>query len=118
MKRILPVIVLLATIVFGATEPEAKPLARIIRDIGLTPDDFTMFRAAENSLYATASPRPGKVVSWSNPESSSHGTVKLAALRKNCAYLKHFVFPRGDSKSKEIRLRLCQDAQGKWRLQP
>lgn len=118
MKRILSV-VLMACLLIGATTPvSAKPLARIIRDIGLTPDDFTMMGAAADSLYATASPRPGKVVSWSNADSNSHGRVKLAAMRDGCAYLQHFVFPKGSEKPKEIRLRMCKNAQGKWLLQP
>ena len=118
MKRLFPAVLLLASLAFAPADLAAKPLSRIIRDIGLSPDDFTMFSAAGESLYATSSPRPGKVVTWSNPESKSHGTVKLAAMRDNCAYLQHFVFPKGADKSREIRTHLCRNSDGKWLLQP
>lgn len=117
MKRLFPVILLFA-VAFATSELAAKPLSRIIRDIGLTPNDFTMLSAAGESLYATSSPRPGKVVTWSNPESKSHGTAKLAAMRDNCAYLQHFVFPKGVETSREIRTRRCRNSDGKWVLQP
>jgi len=118
MKRLFPVILLLAAFAFVPSGVSAKPLSRIIRDIGLTPDDFTMLSAAGQSLYVTSTPRPGKVVTWSNPESKSHGTAKLAAMRDNCAYLQHFVFPKGAEKSREIRTRWCRNADGKWLLHP
>ena len=118
MKRIFPVMLVLLALALGATALSAKPLSRIIRDVGLTPDDFAMLSAAGESLYATASPRPGRVVSWTNPESKSRGSARLAAMRGNCAYVQHFVFPKGAEKSKEIRTRLCLNAEGKWILQP
>jgi hypothetical protein len=122
MKRIFSVMVLAgvmaAELTIGAGGLAAKPLGKIIREIGLTPDDFAMLTAAGDSLYMTASPRPGKVVSWSNPESKSHGTAKLAAMRDNCAFVQHFAFPKGADKPKEIRTRVCRNASGKWQLQP
>lgn len=45
MKRLFPVMLLLAVFVFGAAELSAKPLSKIIGDIGLTPDDYTMLSA-------------------------------------------------------------------------
>jgi hypothetical protein len=118
MKRIFSAMLLVGVLAAGAAALSAKPLSRIIRDIGLTPDDFAMLRASGESLYTTGSPRPGKVVTWSNPESNSRGTAKLAAMRDNCAFVQHFVFPKGAEKSKEIRTRVCRNAQGKWVLQP
>lgn len=118
MKRLFPVMLLLAVFVFGAAELSAKPLSKIIGDIGLTPDDYTMLSASGKSLYATASPRPGQVVSWSNPDSKSHGTATLSAMRGNCAYVQHLVFPGGAGASREIRIRMCRNADGQWQLQP
>ena len=118
MKRIIPIFVMLMALGLGAAAVSAKPLSKIISDVGLTPDDFSMLSAAGESLYATASPRPGKVVSWSNPESKSHGTAKLAAMRDGCAFVQHFVFPKGAKKPKEIRTRMCRNANGKWVLTP
>jgi len=117
MNRFFPVM-LLAILVIGASDLAAKPLSRIIRDIGLTPGDFAMLTASGEALYATASPRPGKVVSWSNPDSKSHGTAKLAAMRGNCAFVQHFVFPKAAEKPREIRTQVCQNADGKWVMQP
>jgi hypothetical protein len=118
MKNLISFMLLAGALVIGASMLSAKPLSRIIRDIGLTPDDFTMMSSSAETLYATASPRPGKVVSWINPDSKSHGTAKLAAMRDNCAFVQHFVFPKGDEKSKEIRLRFCKQSNGAWVLQP
>ncbi len=118
MKRFLTVILLLGALVAGSPDVSAKPLSRIIRDIGLTQADFDIMGAKAETLYATPSPKPGKVVSWTNPDSMSHGTVKLAAMRDNCAYLQHFVFPKGAEKSKEIRLQYCRNEDGKWLLHP
>lgn len=118
MKRIFSVVLLAGVMAIGAGGLAAKPLGKIIREIGLTPDDFEMLSASGQSLYMTETPRPGRVVSWSNPTSKSRGTARLAAMRDNCAYVQHFVFPKGAQKSKEIRIRVCRNAQGKWQLQP
>ena len=122
MKRIISVMVLAgvmaAELTMGGGGLMAKPLGKIIREIGLTPDDFTMLSAAGESLYMTGTPRPGKVVSWANPTSKSHGTARLAAMRDNCAFVQHFAFPKGADKPKEIRTRVCRNAQGTWQLQP
>ncbi len=118
MKKLFPVILLLTALVFGASDLSAKPLSRIIRDLGLTPGDFTLLSASGKSLYDTPSPRAGKEASWSNPDSKSHGTARLAEMRGNCAIVQHFVFPKGASASKEIRIRMCQTGDGNWILQP
>jgi len=118
MKRFLTIMLLLAALVAGSPEVSAKPLSRIIRDIGLTQADFDMMGDKAEALYTTSSPKPGKVVSWTNPDSKSHGTVKLAAMRDNCAYIQHFAFPKGAEKPKEIRLRYCRNADGNWLLTP
>lgn len=100
------------------SEAVAKPLSRIIRNIGLSPDDFAKMNAAAASLYQTQTPRVGRQVSWSNPETRSKGLVKLAAIRGNCVHLQHFVYVAGDTRPLEIRSRLCQTADGTWVLQP
>lgn len=122
MKRIFSVmmfaVVLTGVVAIGVGVLAARPLGKIIREIGLTPDDIALLTAAGDSLYMTAKPRPGKVVSWSNPDSKSHGTARLAAMRDNCAFVQHFAYPKGAQKPKEIRTRVCQNAQGQWQLQP
>jgi len=118
MKQFTTALMIIAALAPGATALSAKPLSKIIRETGLTSDDFALLSDSGESLYDTASPRPGKVVSWSNPDSKSHGTARLAAMRDNCAFVQHMVFPKEATKPKEIRTRVCRDASGKWALQP
>ncbi|MFT7593786.1 MAG: hypothetical protein ACI8R4_001102 [Paracoccaceae bacterium] len=118
MPKFTTTLLVIVALGLGASALTAKPLSKIIREIGLTPDDYAMLSASGQSLYDTSSPRPGKVVSWTNPDSASHGTARLAAMRDNCAFVQHMVFPKGAAKSREIRTRVCQDASGKWVLQP
>ena len=115
-----PAVMLIAALcaTLAAMPASAKSISKIIRQIGLTPDDFTIMGDTAQALYDTASPRIGQVVSWTNPDSTSHGTVKLRAMRGNCAHLQHLVYPQGDTRPKEIRLRVCRDAGGNWLLQP
>lgn len=75
-----------------------------------------MLIAAAKSLYSAQPPRPGKIISWSNTDSMSHGTARLASLHNNCAYIQHFVYPSGETKPVEIRTRYCKMADGSWLL--
>lgn len=94
----------------------AKPLSRILRDSGLSPEDFDIMLATARSLYDTPIPQPGKSVSWSNPESGAHGLVKLASVRKNCAYIQHFTYAPGAKAAREIRTPYCRAEDGRWLL--
>lgn len=123
MKQFLSAALLLVALTFtaltiGAQDVSAKSMSRIIRDLGLTPDDFSMMSATAKSLYATPSPHPGKTAAWTNPDSKSHGKVKLESFRSNCAVLHHTFFPKGGEQSREIRNRFCKTADGNWLLQP
>ena len=118
MTKLIPTLCLSVALALGAASVSAKPIGKIIREIGLTPDDFSILSDTGKSLYTAQPPRPGKVVSWTNPDSRSHGKAKLAAMRGNCAFMQHIVYPQGAKKSKEIRLRVCKNAEGKWLLQP
>ena len=118
MKNAILVAALFAIAAVAGAPAQAKPLSKIIADTGLTPEDFSILDAKAQTLYDTPSPKPGKKVSWSNPESKSHGTVRLAAMRDNCAYIQHFVFPKGAETSREIRYRRCKAADGSWLFQP
>ncbi len=118
IKFVATLLVALSMTGLAVTESTAKPLGKILRQSGLSPADFDLLAAAEKSLYETSSPRVGRKVSWTNPETQSHGTVRLAAIRKNCAYIQHFVYPQGSTKSEELRLRMCKSADGRWLLAP
>ena len=123
MKQFLSAALLLVALTFtavtiGASDVSANSMSRIIRDLGLTPDDFSMMSASAKPLYDTPSPHPGKVASWTNPDSKSHGKVRLESFRNNCAVLHHVFFPAGGDQSKEIRNRFCKATDGNWLLQP
>ncbi|MEX0287131.1 MAG: hypothetical protein AB3N23_21205 [Paracoccaceae bacterium] len=117
MRRFLVVLTLFAMAALHAPA-EAQTISKIVRKTGLSPEDFNIMGEKAASLYDTANPQPGRIISWTNPDSGSHGRVRLAAMRKNCAFLQHFVHPKGAEKSTELRLQLCKDASGKWLLQP
>jgi len=93
-----------------------KPLGKILRQSGLSPEDFELLGAAEMSLLKNGMPRAGSKTSWSNPETKSHGIVRVAAIRENCVYFQHFFHPKGDAKQVELRDAMCRTAEGKWLL--
>ena len=118
MKYLISIVFLSAILGVGAQSVQAKPLSRIIREIGLTPDDYEVMQTTVDQLFANGVPSVGRQLSWNNPDSGSKGTVKLRARRDSCVYLQHFVFPQGAPQSREIRTRWCQDANGTWLLTP
>lgn len=118
MKQLISVVFLSALLATGTQVVQAKPLSRIIREIGLTPDDYKVMQATVDQLFANGVPAVGRQLSWNNPETASKGTVKLRARQGSCVYLQHFVFPKGAPQSREIRTRWCQDANGTWLLTP
>ncbi len=96
----------------------AKTIGAIARETGLSPKDFDIMIATARGLYDVPNPQPGRIVSWTNADSGSHGRVRLAAIRGNCAYIQHFVHPKGVQSATEMRAHWCRDAQGKWLRQP
>ena len=109
------VLVLVAGISGGVS---AKTIGAIARETGLTPKDFDIMIATARGLYDAPSPKSGRIVSWTNADSGSHGKVRLAAIRGNCAYIQHFVHPKGAERATEMRARWCRNAEGKWLRQP
>ena len=78
---------LIAAALLGSLiEPvDAKPLGKIFRQAGLSPQDIEIMTQTEKSLYETSSPQPGRVVSWFNPE----GTRNPASIGE--AFAEQFV---------------------------
>lgn len=118
MNRSVAALLILAAAGLGGSMASAQTISKMLRQSGLSPADFEMMDAASRSLYETASPQVGKVVSWSNPDSRSRGTARLAALRQNCAYIQSFVYPKGEAPPRELRKRMCKAADGSWVLTP
>lgn len=118
MKRCLSVLRLAAMLALSAFALQAQTLSHMIRDTGLTPEDFTMMDEAASGLYTAARPRVGGEASWSNPDSMSHGTVRLETMREGCAAILHTFHARGAARARDLRIRRCKDGDGRWLLQP
>lgn len=97
---------------------QAKPLSRIIAEMGLSPADFQVLDAASKTLLSGGTPAVGAQQSWDNPETGSKGTVRVQEVRGNCVQLQHSVQPGGADAPRQIRTRRCRDAGGNWLLTP
>jgi hypothetical protein len=111
------VIAIIGALAFGAAA-QAQTISRIIANTGLSPEDFTIMSEAARGLYDVPSPQVGRQKSWSNPDSKSHGTVVLEAMKGGCAEIRHMAYPKAAEQSVEIRNRLCPTAEGGWQMQP
>lgn len=101
----------------SCTTSNAKSLAKIMSDSGLTPEDFTIMGEQAATLYATGSPSKGATAKWKNDASQSYGTVELVEMQQDCALMRHLVHPKGAQKAREIRTRRCKTNDGTWVLQ-
>lgn len=116
MRYVLTLLLALMISVSLTPAVTGKPLGKILRQSGLSPEDFDLLGAAEMSLLQNGAPSAGKKASWSNPETKSHGIVRVAAIRENCVFFQHFFHPKGDAKQIELRDAMCKSAEGKWLL--
>lgn len=101
----------------SGSESQAKSMAKIMAESGLSPEDFEIMGQQAATLYTAASPRKGATIQWKNDATRSYGTVFLIEMAGNCAVLRHLVYPKGANKAREIRLRRCQTSDGSWILQ-
>lgn len=97
---------------------QAKPLSRIIAEMGLTPEDFEVVNATADQMLASGSISAGEESSWVNEATGSKGTIRVRDIRDNCVHLQHFILPEGSDQSREVRTRRCRDADGNWILTP
>ncbi len=100
------------------TVVEAKPLSRIIAEMGLSPADFEVVNAASNALLTSGTPSVGQERSWKNNDTGSKGTIRVRSVQGNCVGLQHVIQPEGGDQSREIRTRRCNDGNGNWILTP
>ncbi|WP_282120688.1 hypothetical protein [Ruegeria atlantica] len=108
-----------AAVVIGAVSlAQAKPLSRIIAEMGLSPEDYSVVNATTNAMLADGTPQVGTERNWSNDDTGSKGTVRVREVRDNCVHLQHFIVPAGAEQSREVRIRNCRDAGGNWVLTP
>lgn len=96
----------------------AKPLSRIIAEMGLSPADFEVVNATANSLLSSGAPSTGQERAWTNAETGSKGTVRVQGVQGNCVQLQHIVQPAGEDTTRDIRTRRCNDGNGNWILTP
>ncbi|MFT4960550.1 MAG: hypothetical protein ACI92Z_001634 [Paracoccaceae bacterium] len=99
------------------TTSNAKSMAKILSDSGLSPEDFAIMTAQGATLFVTVTPRKGATTQWQNDATHSYGVVQLVAVQANCVLLRHLVHPNGAQKAREIRTRRCETSDGNWILQ-
>lgn len=110
---------LTAVVILGAaTVVQAKPISRIIAEMGLTPADFEVVNIAADAMLAGGTPRVGEESTWVNDATGSKGTIRVRDVRDNCVHLQHFIQPEGSDQTREVRTRRCRDAGGNWILTP
>jgi len=97
---------------------QAKPLSRIIAEMGLSPADFQVLDATSTALLSGGTPSAGQERSWENDQTGSKGTIRVLDVRGNCVSLQHVVQPEGSDQTREIRTRRCRDAGGNWIMTP
>ncbi|WP_424985276.1 hypothetical protein [Microbulbifer sp. S227A] len=108
-------------LVIALTAPAAgiaKPLSKLLAGSGLSPQDFDMMQATEKQLYTPRVRASGTTLSWSNPATGAHGDVKLAAVRGECVFIEHSVYPRDAVKPVQLKPQMCKSADGRWLLAP
>ena len=97
---------------------QAKPLSRIISEMGLTPADFEVLSATSDAMFASGAPSAGQEREWINEDTGSKGTIRVLGTQDNCVDLQHFVRPAGADQTRQVRTRRCRDASGNWVLAP
>lgn len=117
MKNLLLVGLICLAAALSGTQSQAKSMAKIMADSGLSPEDFEIMGQQAATLYTVTSPRKGATAQWKNDANHSYGTVELVGMQQNCAILRHMVHPKGAKKAREIRLRRCKTSDGTWVLQ-
>lgn len=117
MKRALLSLLTAAAIGLGVGA-DAKPLSRIIAEIGLSPEDFQLMGAASRQLVVDGRPVAGREATWENASTDSRGSVRVDAVQGDCATLHHTIHPAGAEQAKLIGTRLCKGADGGWMLTP
>lgn len=95
---------------------QAKPLSRIISEMGLSPDDFEVLNATANAMFASGTPSAGQEREWINEDTGSKGTIRVLGVQGDCVDLQHFVRPAGADQTRQVRTRRCRDAEGNWLL--
>lgn len=113
-RRIL-VLVSVLTVMCAAQMAAAKPLARILKESGLTQSDFDQILAAEQALIAYG--HPPRTQGWQNSETGAKGASEPVSSRGACLYIRHLVTLTAASPRREFRTALCRSSDGECRRQ-
>lgn len=112
-------IALVTALILGAGGVvQAKPISRIIAEMGLSPADFEVVNATSNAMLSAGKPTVGQERSWVSEDTGSKGTIRVQSVQGNCVTLKHTIQPEGTGQSREIGTRRCRTADGNWLLAP
>jgi len=118
MKTRIATILVAAAIFSAGGVAQAKPISRIIAEMGLSPADFEVVSATSNALLSSGTPQVGQERAWINQSTGSKATVRVQSIQDNCVILQHMVQPNGGAEARDIRTRRCKTADGKWILAP
>lgn len=118
MRHLTTLIAALAIALAAPVGVMAKPLSKILADSGLSPQDFELLTATEKELYTPTVKPTGTKLDWSNPETGARGEVTLAAVRGNCVFIEHAIYPTDATKPVELKPQMCKAADGRWLLAP
>lgn len=86
----------------------------------LDDSDLALLKTAAGKLYLTDGVEVGAVEEWSNPETGSHGTVKL--IRKHeykglpCRRLQHDIELKRVTDPYRFTVDRCRIANGEWKI--
>lgn len=103
--------------VFASPAP-AKSISRMVRDVGLTPQDWRIMRDAAQSLYVGTTPRQGAEIKWSNVETGASGTSSITEIRGKCVLLRHEVHGTQPRSPRFLVVQRCKTGDGVWVLMP
>ncbi len=116
MRYLLTVVLAVGVAASLPLTPEAKPLSEMLAKSGLSPADFEQMAAAEQALLNRADPHAGQEITWSNPDSGSHGTAQIVAVQDGCVQLLHKVHPKGQADPVDLPVKMCKSTDGRWLL--
>ena len=82
--------------------------------------DLALVKTAAGKLYMTDDVEVGAVEEWANPETGSHGTVKLTRKHEYkglpCRELQHEIELKGTNSPYRFALDRCKTDEGEWKI--